>query len=319
MSTTDEYLLRATEVTGVRIERGARPDRRGNRPCPQRDFRRVRSADERAVSSSSPPGYRAALCSIATSCGSSGRALPVRPPGPGDPLTSWGRRWRIFPRPGLHALGWLAFESCAYALGAQDRVPPAAVLAHLIVPRVEVRIDDEGVTVSAATRPTMPRSAPLSWGRRHCATHPRASTSGRIRAVTATGLPPLSPRSPRAATRRRSCPGGCRCRSRSTSRRRTDSATTNTPLGRSCFAWARFEAAGFRPNSSRRWTRRAWSPPSRSPAPAAFGRGLDADRAARCELEGDPKEIVEHAIWCVLPLRRSSRSRSRAPPPSRTL
>ncbi|MBD0323398.1 MAG: salicylate synthase, partial [Aldersonia sp.] len=49
------------------------------------------------------------------------------------------------------AYGWLAFESCAYGLGLREQLDGRTPLAHLIVPRIEVRIDESGARLHGGT------------------------------------------------------------------------------------------------------------------------------------------------------------------------
>ena len=296
MSTTDEYLLRAPEVAGVRIERALDPIA-------------VATGLARSGSFDEYVGYeREGVWVFAA--GVQGRVVLDRDelqvewagatrsaPWSGRPAQVVGAALEDFPETGVHALGWLAFESCAYALGAEHRVPPATVLAHLIVPRVEVRIDDEGVTVlggdeadHAALRAAL--DAADDPAPRPERVDVRSDPSGyRDRVATAVAEIAAGRYEKVILSRRVSVP--FRVDIPATYRL---GRTNNTPARSFLLRLGTLEAAGFSPELVAAVDVAGVVTTEPLAGTRAFGRGLDADRAARRELEGDPKEIVEHAI-----------------------
>ncbi|HEY5856681.1 MAG TPA: salicylate synthase [Aldersonia sp.] len=296
MSTTDEFLAPASGPTAARIERAVDPIA-------------VATGLARSGYFAEYVGYERDGAWV-FAAGVQGRVLLDR-----DELqvewagatrtTAWsGRPAQVvgaaledLPETDRHALGWLAFESCAYALGAADRVPGAAVLAHLIVPRVEVRVDDEGVTVlggdeddHAAIRAVLDASdvrAPMP-----AALDIRSDPSGyRDRVATAIAEIAAGRYQKVILSRRVSVP--FRLDMPATYRL---GRTNNTPARSFLLRLGTLEAVGFSPELVAAVDAEGVVTTEPLAGTRAFGRGADEDLAARRELERDPKEIVEHAI-----------------------
>ncbi|MGS2808462.1 salicylate synthase [Nocardia sp. MW-W600-9] len=202
------------------------------------------------------------------------------------------------PLDGRNAFGWIGFEFCAYALAATRYLNQRTPLAHLMIPRIEVRIDASGVRISGAT----PGEA--------CDIHEL------IAASQGTDLPvahPVDVRPDPTDYQRRVADAVAEIRSGSyqkviLSRKVALPFAVDVPgtyrLGRAANTPARsfllrlggLEAAGFSPElvASVDDDRIVTTEPLAGTR--AFGLGVEADDAARAELLADPKEIVEHAI-----------------------
>jgi len=202
------------------------------------------------------------------------------------------------PLAGRNAYGWIGFEFCAWSLGSTEHLPARTSLAHVMIPRIEVRIDASGVRVSGATpRETADIHELIVAG--------RATDPGRAHPVDTT-LDPTGYRD-RVAGAVEEIRNGL-YQKVILSRRvelpfPVDVPSTyrlgrahNTPARSFLLRLGGLEAAGFSPelvvavDADRMVTTEPLA------GTRAFGRGAEADRAARSELVGDPKEIVEHAI-----------------------
>ncbi|WP_067670063.1 salicylate synthase [Nocardia miyunensis] len=216
----------------------------------------------------------------------------------GRPANVIDRALAALPLAGRNAYGWIGFEFCAWALEATAHLPERTPLAHLMIPRIEVRIDADGVRVSGATDSESAEIREL------------------IEAAQDTGLPRAHPVDISAdPTDYRDRVGvavdeirGGRYQKVILSRRVELPFPVDVPasyrLGRAHNTPARsfllrlggLEAAGYSPelvvsvDSERMVTTEPLA------GTRAFGRGAEADAAARAELVADPKEIVEHAI-----------------------
>ncbi|MET8425015.1 salicylate synthase [Nocardia sp. NPDC004860] len=195
------------------------------------------------------------------------------------------------------AYGWIGFEFCAHALDARHHLAPGITLAHLMIPRVEVTITASAVTV---------------WGA-------AAGEADHIDEILAAPVDPL----PEAeAVDVAADPTGYRRRVATAikeirsgyydkvilSRRvdlpfRIDLAETyrlgrahNTPARSFLLQLGDLEAAGFSPELVLSVDTDGTVTTEPLAGTRAFGRGLSADRAARDDLQSDPKEIVEHAV-----------------------
>ncbi|WP_280303682.1 chorismate-binding protein, partial [Nocardia abscessus] len=69
----------------------------------------------------------------------------------GSPAGVIDRALGTLPLDGRNAYGWIGFEFCAWALDATEHVDPRTALAHLMIPRIEVRVSEFGVQVAGAT------------------------------------------------------------------------------------------------------------------------------------------------------------------------
>ncbi|MGV9675096.1 salicylate synthase [Nocardia sp. NPDC003482] len=197
-----------------------------------------------------------------------------------------------------HAYGWIGFEFCAWALGATAHLDPRTPLAHLMIPRIEVRIGATGIRIDGATAAEAEEIHAL------------------IAAAQATALPiaraadiTLDP----TAYRDRVAGAVAEIRDGRYQKvilsRKVDlpfvvdvpatyrlGRAHNTPARSFLLRLGGLEAAGFSPelvvavDDGRVVTTEPLA------GTRAFGRGIEADQAARAELVGDPKEIVEHAI-----------------------
>ncbi|MFF2088668.1 salicylate synthase [Nocardia sp. NPDC058176] len=202
------------------------------------------------------------------------------------------------PLDGRTAYGWIGFEFCAYALAATDYLTQRTPLAHLMIARIEVRIDAGGIAISGAT----PSET--------CDIHDLIAESQSLTLPVAT---PVDVRTDPTNYRDRVATAIAEIRSGGY-QKVILSRTVELPfpvdlpasyrLGRAHNTPARsfllrlggLEAAGFSPElvASVDDDRIVTTEPLAGTR--AFGRGVDADGAARAELLADPKEIVEHAI-----------------------
>ncbi|MFI1914261.1 salicylate synthase [Nocardia sp. NPDC020380] len=219
-------------------------------------------------------------------------------PWDGSPAQAVDRALAGLPLDGRHAYGWIGFEFCAWSLGATGHVHPRATLAYLMIPRIEVRIDASGVRVSGAT--------PAETGDIHeLITASQGSALPVSHAVDITVDP--TGYQDRVATGVAEIRAG-KYQKVILSRKVELPFAVNIPatyrLGREHNTPARsfllrlggLEAAGFSPELVAAVDADRVVTTEPLAGTRAFGRGAEADRAARAELVGDPKEIVEHAI-----------------------
>jgi salicylate synthetase len=216
----------------------------------------------------------------------------------GNPAGVIDRALGGLPLDGRNAYGWIGFEFCAWALDATEHLDPRTAIAHLMVPRIEVRVGESGVRISGAT--------PTETGDIH----------DLIAQSQNTELPQAQPADIRID------PTGYRDRvaeavgeiqagryQKVILSRKVDLPFTvdvpatyrlgrahNTPARSFLLRLGGLEAAGFSPElvASVDDDRVVTTEPLAGTR--AFGRGSAADLAARADLVTDPKEIVEHAI-----------------------
>ncbi|MFC4377212.1 salicylate synthase [Nocardia halotolerans] len=216
----------------------------------------------------------------------------------GSPATAVDAALAGLPLDGRNAYGWLGFEFCAYSLSATRYLNPLTPLAHLMIPRIEVRIDATGVRISGATpgeacdihdliadsqhtelpvaHPVDVRTDPTGYPDRVAAAvaeiragdYQKVILSRKVQLPFAVDVP---------ATYRLG-------------------RANNTPARSFLLRLGGLEAAGFSPElvASVDDDRVVTTEPLAGTR--AFGLGAAADEAARAELLADPKEIVEHAI-----------------------
>ncbi|MFI9410443.1 nocobactin biosynthesis salicylate synthase NbtS [Nocardia gamkensis] len=216
----------------------------------------------------------------------------------GNPAGVIDRALGALPLDGRNAYGWIGFEFCAWALDATEHLDPRTAIAHLMIPRIEVRVGESGVRISGAT--------PTETGDIH----------DLIAQSQNTELPQAQPADIRID------PTGYRDRvaeavgeiqagryQKVILSRKVDLPFTvdvpatyrlgrahNTPARSFLLRLGGLEAAGFSPElvASVDDDRVVTTEPLAGTR--AFGRGSAADLAARADLVTDPKEIVEHAI-----------------------
>ena len=195
------------------------------------------------------------------------------------------------------AYGWIGFEFCAYTLDAEQHLNGVHQLAHLMIPRVEVRIDGAGMTIvgcddderealhaiaSAAdedepiARPVDVRADDTDYRGRVAAAVDEIA-DGRYQKVILSRKVDLPFQVDMPATYRLG-------------------RAHNTPARSFLFRMGGLEAAGFSPELVASVDADGVVTTEPLAGTRAFGRGVDEDRAARIDLESDPKEIVEHAV-----------------------
>ncbi len=216
----------------------------------------------------------------------------------GRPASALDVALRALPVDGRNIYGWIGFEFCAWALEATAHVATPTTLAHLMIPRIEVRIATSGIRISGAT-PAETR-----------AIHD-------LVAAAQDSVPPLPHptdiRSDRTGYRERVAEAAAeirkgRYRKVILSRKvelpfMVDIPATyrlgrahNTPARSFLLRLGGLAAAGFSPelvvsvDDGRVITTKPVAGTRR------FGRSHAADLAARADLLGDPKEIAEHAM-----------------------
>ncbi|MGC5014301.1 salicylate synthase [Streptosporangium sp. DT93] len=205
-----------------------------------------------------------------------------------------------------NAYGWIAFEF------ASDT--PEGRLAHLVVPRTEVRIEEGRVLVTSADPGEAERVAALL-------SVPPAPASGTVpetAAGTLSGAPPVTP-SPvdvrsggdgyRSRVARAVAEIGAGLYQKVIVSRRVpvpfpvDVVATyacgraaNTPARSFLFDLDGFRSAGFSPEVLVSVDEGGTVTTQPLAGTRAFGRGESADSRTRRELQEDPKEIFEHAV-----------------------
>ncbi|MFE9319423.1 salicylate synthase [Nocardia sp. NPDC052278] len=195
------------------------------------------------------------------------------------------------------AYGWIAFEFCADAFGAQRYLTERTSLAHMIIPRIEVTVTESEVTVDGAAAadvevieqllrsPAEPLPTP----------HPvdvRIDVCGyRARVATAVAEIAAGDYQKVILSRRVELPF------------RVDLPATyrlgrahNTPARSFLLRLGGLAAAGFSPELVASVDDDGVVTTEPLAGTRALGQGVAADLAARNELESDPKEIVEHAV-----------------------
>ncbi|MFI9631186.1 nocobactin biosynthesis salicylate synthase NbtS [Nocardia sp. NPDC051929] len=216
----------------------------------------------------------------------------------GNPAAVIDRALGALPLDGRNAYGWIGFEFCAWALDATEHLDPRTALAHLMVPRIEVRVGEFGVRVSGATpseiadiHELIARSQNTELPQAHPADIRIDPTGYRDRVAEAVGEIRAGRYQKVILSRKVDLPFA------------VDVPATyrlgrahNTPARSFLLRLGGLEAAGFSPElvASVDDDRVVTTEPLAGTR--AFGRGAAADLAARAELVTDPKEIVEHAI-----------------------
>nr|WP_051160971.1 salicylate synthase [Nocardia transvalensis] len=225
-----------------------------------------------------------------------GRATAT--PWEGRPAEVIDRALTALPLAGRNAYGWIGFEFCAWALRATTHLPPRTSLAHLMIPRIEVRIDASGVRVSGATPgETADIHELIAAGQDAALPQPRPAditidpTAYRDRVAEAVGEIRDGKYQKVILSRKVELPFV------------VDVPATyrlgrahNTPARSFLLRLGGLEAAGFSPELVAAVDGERIVTTEPLAGTRAFGRGADADRAARADLVADPKEIVEHAI-----------------------
>ncbi|MEV0295835.1 nocobactin biosynthesis salicylate synthase NbtS [Nocardia sp. NPDC050710] len=216
----------------------------------------------------------------------------------GTPASVLNETLGRLPLAGRKAYGWIGFEFCAWALDATAHLDPRASLAHLMIPRIEVRVGESGVRISGATptevgdihdliaasqdsalpqaHPTDIRLDPTGYRDRVAAAVDEIR-SGRYQKVILSRKVELPFAVDVPATYRLG-------------------RAHNTPARSFLLRLGGLEAAGFSPElvASVDDDRVVTTEPLAGTR--AFGLGPEIDSAARADLVRDPKEIVEHAI-----------------------
>ncbi|MER7452423.1 nocobactin biosynthesis salicylate synthase NbtS [Nocardia beijingensis] len=216
----------------------------------------------------------------------------------GNPAGVIDRALGALPLDGRNAYGWIGFEFCAWALDATRHLDPRTTLAHLMVPRIEVRVGASGVRVSGATpsetgdiHDLIAQSQNAELPQAHPADIRIDPTGYRDRVAEAVGEIQAGRYQKVILSRKVDLPFA------------VDIPATyrlgrahNTPARSFLLRLGGLEAAGFSPElvASVDDDRVVTTEPLAGTR--AFGRGAAADLAARAELITDPKEIVEHAI-----------------------
>nr|WP_238847062.1 salicylate synthase [Nocardia arthritidis] len=216
----------------------------------------------------------------------------------GSPAAVLDRVLGTLPLGDRSAYGWLGFEFCAWALDATRHLQPRTTLAHLMIPRIEVRVGESGVRFSGATLAEADEIREM------------------IAASQESELPPAHPvdvRPDPTDYRGRVAEavaeiGAGRYQKVILSRKvelpfAVDVPATyrlgrahNTPARSFLLRLGGLEAAGFSPELVVSVDDERMVTTEPLAGTRAFGRGAAADSAARAELVADPKEIVEHAI-----------------------
>jgi salicylate synthetase len=216
----------------------------------------------------------------------------------GNPAGVIDRALGALPLDGRNAYGWIGFEFCAWALDATEHLDPRTAIAHLMIPRIEVRVGESGVRISGAT--------PTETGDIHDLIAQSQNTELPQAQPADVRIDPTGYRN-RVAEAVGEIQAG-RYQKVILSRKVDLPFTVDVPatyrLGRAHNTPARsfllrlggLEAAGFSPElvASVDDDRVVTTEPLAGTR--AFGRGSAADLAARADLVTDPKEIVEHAI-----------------------
>ncbi|WP_433681190.1 salicylate synthase [Nocardia sp. CA-119907] len=216
----------------------------------------------------------------------------------GSPAGVIDRALGALPLGGRRAYGWIGFEFCAWALDATAHLHPRTALAHLMIPRIEVRVGAFGVRISGATPAEandihdliaasqdteLPRAQPVDvrldpTGYRDRVTQAVAEIrSGRYQKVILSRKVDLPFAVDVPATYRLG-------------------RANNTPARSFLLRLGGLEAAGFSPELVAAVDEDRVVTTEPLAGTRAFGLGAAIDMAARADLVTDPKEIVEHAI-----------------------
>ncbi|MFI0350763.1 salicylate synthase [Actinomadura sp. 9N407] len=219
-----------------------------------------------------------------------GDGEPVVSPWSGRPSQALDEAFRASPLPAWNAYGWIAFEFAGDARGQR--------LAHLIVPRTEVRIEAGQARVTSVDAAEAERVAALLAE----PGAPRVGTPApvdvrvdgdRYRSRVAQAVAEIGAGLYQKVIVSRRLPIPFPVDVVSTY---VHGRTANTPARSFLLDLSGFQATGFSPEvlASVDGTGTVMTQPLAGTR--AFGRGRDADAATRRELETDPKEIFEHAV-----------------------
>ncbi|MGN2641812.1 salicylate synthase [Nocardia takedensis] len=202
------------------------------------------------------------------------------------------------PLDGRKAYGWIGFEFCAYVLGATHHLDQRAPLAHLMVPRIEVRVDESGIDIHGADPAEVEEIRALiasSQGSPLPQAHPadiRADDTGYQDRVATAVDEIRSGRYQKVILSRKvrlpfavDMPASYRL-----------GRANNTPARSFLLRLGGLEAAGFSPELVASVDDERVVTTEPLAGTRAFGFGDEIDMAARADLLSDPKEIVEHAI-----------------------
>jgi salicylate synthetase len=211
----------------------------------------------------------------------------------GTPSAALDEAFRGCPFAAWNAYGWIAFE---FARGA-DR-PAGQRLAHLVVPRTEVRIEGGTATVTSVDAEEaegvaayLAAPGPLSFG----APAPVDVRVGgdRYRSRVAQAVEEIAAGLYQKVIVSRRLPISFPVDITSTYVRGREA---NTPARSFLLRLGGFAATGFSPEvlAGVDGTGTVMTQPLAGTR--AFGRGAEVDAATRHELETDPKEIFEHAV-----------------------
>ncbi|WP_280252530.1 nocobactin biosynthesis salicylate synthase NbtS [Nocardia abscessus] len=216
----------------------------------------------------------------------------------GNPAGVIDRALGTLPLDGRNAYGWIGFEFCAWALDATEHVDPRTALAHLMIPRIEVRVSEFGVQVAGATpaetgniHDLIAQSQNTELPRAHPADIRVDPTGYRDRVAEAVGEIQAGRYQKVILSRKVELPFA------------VDIPATyrlgrahNTPARSFLLRLGGLEAAGFSPELVASVDDERVVTTEPLAGTRAFGRGSAADLAAKADLISDPKEIVEHAI-----------------------
>ncbi|UGT71572.1 nocobactin biosynthesis salicylate synthase NbtS [Nocardia gipuzkoensis] len=216
----------------------------------------------------------------------------------GNPAGVIDRALGTLPLDGRNAYGWIGFEFCAWALEATGHVDPRTALAHLMIPRIEVRVSEFGVQVAGATpaetgdiHDLIAQSQNTELPRAHPADIRIDPTGYRDRVAEAVGEIQAGRYQKVILSRKVELPFA------------VDIPATyrlgrahNTPARSFLLRLGGLEAAGFSPELVASVDDQRVVTTEPLAGTRAFGRGSAADLAAKADLITDPKEIVEHAI-----------------------
>ncbi|MEV6274143.1 salicylate synthase [Nocardia sp. NPDC051832] len=216
----------------------------------------------------------------------------------GRPAAVLDRALGMLPLGERKAYGWIGFEFCAWALDATAHVDARTTLAHLMIPRLEVVIDESGVRITGASErevadireiiaasqlSPLPEPQPIDIRLDPTGYQDRVATavgeirSGRYQKVILSRKVELPFLVDVPATYRLG-------------------RTNNTPARSFLLRLGGLEAAGFSPELVASVDDERVVTTEPLAGTRAFGFGGTADLAARADLLSDPKEIVEHAI-----------------------
>lgn len=216
----------------------------------------------------------------------------------GSPASVIDRALGTLPLDGRQAYGWIGFEFCAWALDAVGHLDPRTALAHLMIPRIEVRVGESGVRISGATPAEANDIHDLiaaSQGTEQARAHPvevRLDPTGYRDRVAAAVAEIRAGRYQKVILSRKvdlpfavDLPATYRL-----------GRANNTPARSFLLRLGGLGAAGFSPELVAAVDENRMVTTEPLAGTRAFGRGEAADMAARADLVTDPKEIVEHAI-----------------------